>query len=322
VPSGPILRPEQLATPWQGEAWPCAIADLADPVWADARLELPPFPVIGLGDPGHPLASSLDCMVEPPASLAGLSAAIAANPQAATVLVSLLRAIEVMPLDSALTAESLAYGRLQGSAEHCRWLAARLPMVPGSAGVLNMTRDCGVLRLQIDRPGTFNTIDRHLRDALREAFELAALDPEIERVELTGLGKTFSTGADLAEFGTTRDPATAHAIRMQTLPAHAIARVADKFSVHTHGACIGAGLEMAAFAHRITATRAAWFQLPELAMGLIPGAGGCVSLSRRIGRQRTALMVLSGKRVSAQLALDWGLVDAIVDHSGDPIETV
>jgi hypothetical protein len=311
VPSSPILRPEQLSTPWQGEALPCAIVDLADPVWAETYLELPPFPVIGLGDPGHPLASALDCMVEPPANLAGLTTAIEAHPLAAAVLVSLLRAMERLPLNSALTAESVAYGQLQGGAEHGRWLAARPSMVPGSTGALTMTREGGVLRLQIDRPGAFNAIDRHLRDALREAFELAALDPEIERVELTGAGKSFSTGADLAEFGTTRDPAVAHEIRMQTLPAHAIARVADKFAVHVHGACIGAGLEMAAFAHRITATRSAWFQLPELAMGLIPGAGGCVSLSRRIGRQRTALMVLSGKRVSARLALEWGLVDEI-----------
>lgn len=152
-----------------------------------------------------------------------------------------------------------------------------------------------------------------MRDALREAFELAALDPEIDRVTLRGLGKAFSVGADLAEFGTTRDPATAHAIRMQTLPAHAIARCADKFEVHIQGACIGAGLEMVAFARRVTAGPRAWFQLPELAMGLIPGAGGCVSVSRRIGRQGAAMMILSGRRIDASAALALGLVDAIMD---------
>ena len=55
-------------------------------------------------------------------------------------------------------------------------------------------------------------------------------------------------------------------------------------------------------------------QLPELAMGILPGAGGCVSLTRRIGRQRTALMILSGRRIGARQALDWGLIDAIVDE--------
>jgi enoyl-CoA hydratase len=79
------------------------------------------------------------------------------------------------------------------------------------------------------------------------------------------------------------------------------------------GACVGAGLELAAFAQTLTASRKAWFQLPELAMGLIPGAGGCVSVSRRIGRERTALMVLSGQRMGAEVALRWGLVDRIED---------
>jgi enoyl-CoA hydratase/carnithine racemase len=68
---------------------------------------------------------------------------------------------------------------------------------------------------------------------------------------------------------------------------------------------------MVAWARRIVAAPDAWFQLPELAMGLLPGAGGCVSISRRIGRQRTALMLLSSKRIPARVALDWGLIDAI-----------
>ncbi|MFN3798403.1 MAG: enoyl-CoA hydratase/isomerase family protein, partial [Sphingobium yanoikuyae] len=76
---------------------------------------------------------------------------------------------------------------------------------------------------------------------------------------------------------------------------------------------VGSGLEMAAFAGQITASADAWFHLPELAMGIIPGAGGCVSLSRRIGRQRAALMILSGKRINARTALGWGLVDTIMD---------
>jgi enoyl-CoA hydratase/carnithine racemase len=133
-------------------------------------------------------------------------------------------------------------------------------------------------------------------------------------VRLRGKGRAFSLGADLSEFGTTTDPATAHAIRMRTLPARMIERCADKLEVHVQGACVGAGLEMAAWARRITAAPNAWFQLPELAMGIIPGAGGCVSLSRRIGSSRTALLILSGRRLSARVALDWGLIDAIVDE--------
>jgi enoyl-CoA hydratase/carnithine racemase len=91
------------------------------------------------------------------------------------------------------------------------------------------------------------------------------------------------------------------------------ARIGDRLEAWVQGGCIGSGLELAALAQRIVARPTAWFQLPELAMGVLPGAGGCVSLTRRIGRQRTALMILSGKRVSARTALEWGLIDAIVD---------
>jgi enoyl-CoA hydratase/carnithine racemase len=167
------------------------------------------------------------------------------------------------------------------------------------------------LVLTLDSPETGNAIDRTLRDELYEGLSLAALDREIATIELRARGKAFSLGAALGEFGTTIDPATAHAIRARTLPAHAAARCAERLEVYVQGACVGSGLELAAWARRIVATPTAWFQLPELAMGIIPGAGGCVALNRRIGRQRTALLVLSGQRLSARQALGWGLVDEI-----------
>ena len=170
------------------------------------------------------------------------------------------------------------------------------------------------LSITLDHPESGNSIDRAMRDLLHDAFSLAALDPDIRQVSLRGQGRSFSLGAELGEFGTTSDPATAHAIRMATLPAHFAWRCADMLDVHVQGGCVGAGLELAAWARRLTAAPDAWFQLPELAMGILPGAGGCVSLTRRIGRQRTALLILSGKRLSAKQALDWGLIDAIVDQ--------
>jgi enoyl-CoA hydratase/carnithine racemase len=63
----------------------------------------------------------------------------------------------------------------------------------------------------------------------------------------------------------------------------------------------------------VSAAPDAFFELPELAMGLVPGAGGTASLPRRIGRQRTAWLALSGERIDARTALRWGLVDAIED---------
>jgi len=59
--------------------------------------------------------------------------------------------------------------------------------------------------------------------------------------------------------------------------------------------------------------------LPELLLGLIPGAGGTVSLPRRIGRHRTARLALTGERLDARTALDWGLIDAIEQQSEDAV---
>jgi enoyl-CoA hydratase/carnithine racemase len=73
---------------------------------------------------------------------------------------------------------------------------------------------------------------------------------------------------------------------------------------------LGSGLEMAAFCGWVEAHEDSLFGLPELSLGLIPGAGGTVSVTRRIGRWRTAYLVLSGRTVGTDTALDWGLVDA------------
>jgi len=299
---------------WPGEAaWegPIAFVDLDAAGEIPATIALPACPVIGLGDPAHPLAAELDAVVEPPVGADLLARQIMATPQAAAVVVQLLRMVVDLPAEQGLAAESLAYAVLQGSAEHLAWRAAQQPVAPRTPGRLAVERDGARLLLTLDHPESGNAIDRTMRDALYEAFSLAALDTEIAAIELGANGKAFSLGAELGEFGTTNDPATAHAIRRSTLPAHPASRCADRLEARVQGACVGAGLELAAWARHITASREAWFQLPELAMGILPGAGGCVSLSRRIGRQRTALMILSGKRISAAQALGWGLVDEI-----------
>jgi 1,4-dihydroxy-2-naphthoyl-CoA synthase len=239
---------------------------------------------------------------------------VAEYPQTASALAHLLARIETIEPAEALIEESLAYAALQGGDEHQHWLANRPAIATQPGGKIDFERYGDEIKIRTCRPFAWNAIDRALRDALFEAFSVAAADPEIVAVDWRAEGKAFSTGADLSEFGTTRDPARAHEIRMQTLPAIPLLQCGSKVHVHIHGACIGAGLEMAAFASRISASRNAWFQLPELAMGLIPGAGGCVSVSRRIGIARTALMVISGRKIPARLALEWGLIDAIVEE--------
>ena len=271
-----------------------------------------PCPVIGVG--AGPLAAACDVVLDDARPLPRLAANIAAAPLAAMVLVQLLRLGEELTEPAALVAESLAYAAVQAGPEFRRWQAcrpARAVTLANEGPPLRAAREGGRLSLIMNRPERFNAIGVEMRDALVEAFELALLDADIVEVELSGLGRCFSVGGEVDEFGLASDPTTAHWIRTLRLPAARLPRLRQKLTARPHGATIGAGVEIAAFAGRVVARPDAWFQLPELKYGLIPGAGGTVSLPRRIGRQRTAYLALSMRRVPAEEALAWGLVDSI-----------
>jgi len=310
-----LVSPSGLGEACSGSDRPLIVVDLRTSEQGEWPDIAPLCPVIGVGDRAHPLAARLDAIAGDEMDALGLAQACGSQPLAAEVLVGLLRLLPAMSLEEGLVLESLAYATLQASASHREWIAGRSPAPTATGeGRVILEREDATLRMTLDRPEAGNAIDRPMRDALHEGLALANADREITQVILCARGKAFSLGADLGEFGTTRDPATAHAIRRRTLPANEAARCADRLHVHVDGACVGAGLELAAFASRLTATPRSWFQLPELAMGIIPGAGGCVSLTKRIGRQRTAELVLSGRRIGARRALEIGLVDAIMDE--------
>lgn len=264
------------------------------------------------------LATACDVQLPNMDEAVALCSHIGRSPLAATVLVQVLRLTEDLSIEQALVAESLAYSTLQAGSEFARWRAAHLPQsaaVNDRGPAVLIERDGATLHLQLNRASRRNAMSVEMRDALMEALQLVLLDDGIEAVELSGKGRCFSTGGELAEFGTAPDPATAHLVRSLALPGRLMARCAARVCVRVHGACIGSGIELPAFAGRLVAAPDAYFQLPELKFGLIPGAGGCVSIARRIGRQRTAWLALSGRRIDARTALAWGLVDAIEERS-------
>ncbi len=269
-----------------------------------------PVPVIGVGGE-H---AAFDVLAPDAASLAVLVAAIEANPMASAVLVQVLRSSCALDVPAALQLESLAYGVLQGGAEHARWLARQPQRSLADAGeVVRLARAADVLEVTLTHAARRNALSVAMRDGLADAFRLAAADDSIAAVQVRAEGPCFSAGGDLAEFGTSRDTAQAHALRQARMPAQYLALCAHKCTVHLHGACIGAGIELPAFAHRVVARSDSSFRLPEVAMGLIPGAGGCVSIPRRIGRQRTAQLALSGRTLDVDEALRIGLVDQVVE---------
>jgi enoyl-CoA hydratase/carnithine racemase len=163
----------------------------------------------------------------------------------------------------------------------------------------------------LNRPERRNAYGRELRDAFVDALRVAALDEGIGAVTVTGAGPAFCAGGDLDEFGTAPDIATAHFVRTRGGAGELLHRIASRTEVRLHGPCVGAGIELAAFAGRVVASTGTTVRLPEVGMGLIPGAGGTVSLPRRIGRWRTFHLALSGRDLDAATAARWGLVDEI-----------
>ncbi len=241
------------------------------------------------------------------------------TPIAATVLAQLLRGAERRGFEDAIMLESALYSVLQSGPEFAAWRERRSRRArPTEADLpVKVHREDDVLRIVLDRPHLHNALDRFMRDSLVEALEIALFDPSIERVELSGAGPSFCSGGDLEEFGSFPDPASAHVIRMSTSPARLLHELADRVSVELHGACIGSGIELPAFARHVRA-RDVSIALPELRFGLIPGAGGTWSLPQRIGRHRTAWLALSGRAVDRSTAVSWGLVTADDGSSGVP----
>jgi enoyl-CoA hydratase/carnithine racemase len=248
------------------------------------------------------------------ARLALLCRSIADSAAAATALAQLLRIGENTGADDAVIAESLVYSLLQGNEDHRRWLAGRVERVRRSRPtepVVRIERRSDTLVVTLDRPEVRNAYGSRMRDELTEALRLADIDPTIATVVLRGEGPAFCSGGDLDEFGTAPDSLTAHMIRTTRSAAIVMTRVAPRVTALVHGTCVGAGIELPAFAADVVAHPDATFLLPEISMGLIPGAGGTSSIPRRIGRHRALLFALEGNPIDARTALGWGLVDRI-----------
>jgi hypothetical protein len=281
-----------------------------------------------LGQAASDLAGGLDLTLVPAGAAAGpwcaasadpwaeaglLLAAAEASPQAALTLTAVLRA-SLPDAAAALDLESFAYSTLLGGPEFARWLerrGPRPPPPPSPRPPVLAGRTGSELRITLNRPERRNAYGREVRDALVEALRVAVLDDTIERVVLDGAGPSFSAGGDLDEFGTAPDLATAHFVRTRAGAGRLLHQVSARVEARVHGSCVGAGIELPAFAGRVTARPGTTFRLPEVSMGLIPGAGGTVSIPRRAGRWRAFYMALSGRAIDAPTALEWRLIDAI-----------
>lgn len=180
-----------------------------------------------------------------------------------------------------------------------------------TASVVQTRLDGEVLVVSINNPPV-NALGQAVRAGLLAAVEQAAANAAVKALLIVGEGKAFIAGADIREFG---KPAVA-----PSLPDVCNAlEASDKLVVAAiHGAALGGGLEVALSAHYRVALPKALLGLPEVSLGLLPGAGGTQRAPRVMGVKAATELMLSGKHLSAKAAVAAGLVDVLVDSS-DPL---
>ena len=158
----------------------------------------------------------------------------------------------------------------------------------------------------VDNPPV-NALSHHVRQGILDGINAAVADAEVKAIVLTCRGRTFIAGADISEFGKPPKGPGLDQVQaaMENSPKPVIAGI--------HGTSLGGGFEVAMCAHYRVSVPTARFGFPEVKLGLLPGAGGTQRLPRVTGAAKALEMVAKGDPISAQEALDLGLIDDIVD---------
>lgn len=171
--------------------------------------------------------------------------------------------------------------------------------------VATITRDGDIAVVTVDNPPV-NALGQALRQALWDAVETLDADPAVRAVVLICAGRTFIAGADVTEFG--KPPVPPH------LP-DVVARIegaAKPWVAAIHGSALGGGFEVAMGCRFRVALDSAAVGLPEVTLGIVPGASGTVRTPRLAGVEAAVELVTTGRPVKAAKALSMGLVDAVV----------
>jgi 3-hydroxyacyl-CoA dehydrogenase len=172
--------------------------------------------------------------------------------------------------------------------------------------VVSSERVGDVAVLTIDNPPV-NALSHALRSGLAEGLAAAIPDPAVKAIVIICAGRTFVAGADITEFGKPMQEPSLHSVidTMEGSPKPVVAAI--------HGTALGGGLELALAAHYRVAVKDAKCGLPEVKLGLLPGAGGTQRLPRVVGVPLALDMITGGDPIDAKKALETGLVDEIVD---------
>jgi 3-hydroxyacyl-CoA dehydrogenase len=172
--------------------------------------------------------------------------------------------------------------------------------------LVSLRNEGDIAVITIDNPPV-NALSHAMRSGLVDALARARTDARVKAVVIVCAGRTFIAGADISEFGKpVRAPTTLDVIA-------AIEASEKPVVAALHGTPLGGGLEVALACHYRVASPGTRPGLPEIKLGLMPGAGGTQRLPRLIGMDKAMSMILSGDQISATEALEAGLIDAVVE---------
>ena len=180
------------------------------------------------------------------------------------------------------------------------------------------------LRVELDRPERMNAWDRQLGIDLLAAVELAAGDPEVRVMTITGAGRAFSSGADLRagfDAGADGTPDVGPVLRERYHPIiTGIRRMPKPVIAAVNGPAVGIGCSLALACDLVIAAESAYLLLAFVNIGLVPDGGSSVLVPARAGAGRAAEMAMLGERVPAATARAWGLVDRLTSDETFPAE--
>ena len=168
----------------------------------------------------------------------------------------------------------------------------------------------GYALIQFNRPEVLNAINMKLMEELVDALETMDKDDNVRAIILTGNEKAFAAGADIKEMADAS--AMDMLIRDQFARWDKIRKIKKPIIAAVSGFALGGGCELAMTCDMIIASETAKFGQPEISIGTMPGAGGTQRLTRAVGKYKAMEMVLTGKMISAEEAMRWGLVNKIV----------
>ncbi|MBM3393334.1 MAG: 3-hydroxyacyl-CoA dehydrogenase [Betaproteobacteria bacterium] len=164
----------------------------------------------------------------------------------------------------------------------------------------------GVISLN-NPPVNALAVNKGVVQGIMDCIQEGEHDPDVRAFVVAGAGKAFSAGADITEFSTVRLP---DAVTLPALLAY-MDTVTKPLVAAVHGFAMGGGLELALACHYRVAAPGARFALPEVKLGILPGAGGTQRLPRLIGVERALDMIITGDTVDTEAARKLGLVDEV-----------